>query len=69
MQQIENGEKYKKKSPKNKFWNFSIWNKLNQTMVHLIGGLANPDIEAQRLLDMAQSWVDRDRLPTRQRSA
>ena len=36
MQQIENLRKDKKKSPTNKFWNFPIWNKLNQIMVHHI---------------------------------
>lgn len=33
MQQIGESEKAKKSS-KNKFWNFLIWNKLNQTLVH-----------------------------------
>ncbi len=33
MQQIRKYDRTKKKSSENKFWNFSIWNKLNQTMV------------------------------------
>jgi hypothetical protein len=34
MQQIGNGDKHKKKSPSHKIWNFSIWNYLDQIMVH-----------------------------------
>ena|GEM_PF-4510244 len=33
---------YKKKSSKNKFWNFLIWNKLNQTLVREIDATWNP---------------------------
>ena len=36
-------------------------------LVDLMQALAHPSWEARRLLDMAQSWVDRDRLRTRQR--
>jgi hypothetical protein len=34
--------KYKKKSSGNKFWNFPIWNKLDQTMVREIDATWNP---------------------------
>lgn len=36
MQQMRSRDEDKKKSPKNKFWNLSIWNKLNQIMVRHI---------------------------------
>jgi hypothetical protein len=42
MQQIRNRDEYKKKSPSNKNWNFSIWNKLNQTLVREIDATWNP---------------------------
>ncbi len=55
----------KKKSSKNKFWNFSIWNILNQTLVREIDATWNPIYDSillmyQKLKDLGFTYRDRE---------
>ncbi len=54
---------HKKKSPNNKFWNFSIWNSLNQTIVREIDASWNPVYDStllmyQKLKDLGFTYRD-----------